>query len=808
MFKDKEKLYQAYHAMLSMTLTWALVLVINQYFHLKVSGIVSLLYSLVPALLIYLFDINKKNLISYLLLISILPILALIFWFTKTNPEVWLQNLINWCTYYDGTKELYAARYAHVVVLGTALLGAIVFYLLTKNQLAKIILAAALMVSMIILSVSQIDINKAVVAIGIFYIMTILVELYGMLYSRKTGKPDKKEGILYLAPICLILSILAIALPSKPEPIEWKAVKFVYNNVKEQIEIWQTDLNYYFGNSRSEFFVSLTGYNEETGKLVKGDKVIKDTKIAMKISGMDKGKTVYLTGSVNDIYTGSSWEKSKQDYLTEEKEYNLDYAELFLALTRQDQTVLENNRFVERRSIRVSYNNIKTKTFFYPLKMSWYDMLSGNSKLNTERPQINFKKARGKGTSYQLTFFEMNLAGDAFQQMLRDADTFSYADYAGQTIDLAAAAYVQNTALYNDRVDGLSDRKDYYDTLGKHADMIEAQYTNLPDNLPDRVYQLAQEITAGYHTKYDKLKAIEQYLLTNYTYTLEPQKVPEGEDFTDYFLFESKKGYCTYYATAMAVLGRCIGVPTRYVEGFLGKFEVRDEEFMYLVKNSQAHAWAEAYIEGVGWIPFEATTPFYGNRYTTWAVWPKSGNGTNSGSGSYSPDFSQGTPPQANQNTEEVVVVTDNNSKEILSGILIFLSAALILLLVLIIYYWILKYRYKKAFEKADYNKKTYMLFLRILKQLRREGFELESQETILMLADRVKDRFHFNTISFPDVADIFMRYRYAEEKMTKEDLEQVNIYCTGLSKKEREEESRLKVWTQEFLFLAKKGNY
>ena len=92
------------------------------------------------------------------------------------------------------------------------------------------------------------------------------------------------------------------------------------------------------------------------------------------------------------------------------------------------------------------------------------------------------------------------------------------------------------------------------------------------------------------------------------TYSLEPGMLPEGEDFVDYFLFQSHEGYCVHFASAVAVILKMNGVPARYVEGYVlpvsasysgtGTFDVTDR---------QAHAWVEVYFENFGWIPFEVT---------------------------------------------------------------------------------------------------------------------------------------------------------------------------------------------------------
>lgn len=95
-----------------------------------------------------------------------------------------------------------------------------------------------------------------------------------------------------------------------------------------------------------------------------------------------------------------------------------------------------------------------------------------------------------------------------------------------------------------------------------------AYYLQLPESIPDRVYRLSKSITVGKSTAYEKVLAISDFLWKNYKYSLDVSYVPEDKDFVDYFLFEEKKGYCTYFATAAAVLSRMEGVPTRYIEGY------------------------------------------------------------------------------------------------------------------------------------------------------------------------------------------------------------------------------------------------
>ena len=135
---------------------------------------------------------------------------------------------------------------------------------------------------------------------------------------------------------------------------------------------------------------------------------------------------------------------------------------------------------------------------------------------------------------------------------------------------------------------------------------VKDRYLGLPEDLPKRVYDLAFELTADQLTAFDQAKAIETYLRT-FPYTLELPAPPLNRDVADYFLFELQKGYCDYYTTAMAVLARAAGLPTRVVIGYAGG-TYDPEEDRYLVTEAEAHTWPEIYFPEVGWIPFEPTT--------------------------------------------------------------------------------------------------------------------------------------------------------------------------------------------------------
>lgn len=130
-------------------------------------------------------------------------------------------------------------------------------------------------------------------------------------------------------------------------------------------------------------------------------------------------------------------------------------------------------------------------------------------------------------------------------------------------------------------------------------------YLQLPTLLDPRIPRLAQQITVSAANNYDKASTIEQYLRTNFGYTLQLSRTPPADPLAE-FLFERKQGHCEYFASAMAVMLRTLGIPARIVNGFrTGEFNDLTSE--YIVRAANAHSWVEAYFPGYGWVSFDPT---------------------------------------------------------------------------------------------------------------------------------------------------------------------------------------------------------
>ncbi len=137
-----------------------------------------------------------------------------------------------------------------------------------------------------------------------------------------------------------------------------------------------------------------------------------------------------------------------------------------------------------------------------------------------------------------------------------------------------------------------------------YPDWIRLPYLQLPDDFPAPVRDLARGITGSERTPYDRAAAIETYL-RDIPYDLDVPDTPRGRDTIEYFLFEARRGYFDYHASAMVVMLRSIGIPSRLAVGYvLQESEREPEESRYLVTELSAFAWPEVYFPGLGWVDF------------------------------------------------------------------------------------------------------------------------------------------------------------------------------------------------------------
>jgi hypothetical protein len=135
---------------------------------------------------------------------------------------------------------------------------------------------------------------------------------------------------------------------------------------------------------------------------------------------------------------------------------------------------------------------------------------------------------------------------------------------------------------------------------------IRDRYLQAPDDLPQRVRDLAFQITSPYENAYDKAVALETYLRTELAYNEKIAPPPPGQDGVDYFLFGVREGYCDYYASAMSIMARAVGIPARLAAGY-SQGELDPQSGLYRIRELNAHAWVEVFFPSYGWLEFEPT---------------------------------------------------------------------------------------------------------------------------------------------------------------------------------------------------------
>ena len=153
----------------------------------------------------------------------------------------------------------------------------------------------------------------------------------------------------------------------------------------------------------------------------------------------------------------------------------------------------------------------------------------------------------------------------------------------------------------------VADKQTLRKVTGPYSDYVKAKYLQLPSTLPQRVKNLAHQVLDNVPNAYDKAETLETFLRSPpYSYSAQVKATPPGKDPVDYFLFDLKQDFCEYFASAMVVMLREVGIPARLVEGFTtGTFDSAANA--YVVREQDAHAWVEVYFPQYGWIEFEPT---------------------------------------------------------------------------------------------------------------------------------------------------------------------------------------------------------
>ncbi|WP_418791683.1 transglutaminase TgpA family protein [Phosphitispora sp. TUW77] len=301
------------------------------------------------------------------------------------------------------------------------------------------------------------------------------------------------------------------------------------------------------------------------------------------------------------------------------------------------------------------------------------------------------------------------------------------------------------------------------DSTAEYPLEIKKLYLQLPQDIPERVGRLAAKLTTHAENPYDKAVIIEDYISSNYPYDLAVKPVSGSQDVTDYFLFELKKGYCTYHSTAMVVMLRSLGIPARWVKGFTSGI-LNSETGVYEVCMNDAHSWVEVYFADYGWVPFDPTPSVIGGETGTSADAILAITNTSS----HEAEF-QGLSP------EEII-----NSKEEGVSWLPVLVLAVIIAAAAVVYYL---YRTRNIFRigTGDLIRDIYISLVEILN---RKGYPKKHNQTPLEYAQDLSDKLPDDYSSIFTITNAYLVDKYGKRRLGREELEEVRAVWLDLVKK------------------------
>ncbi len=590
-----------------------------------------------------------------------------------------------------------------------------------------------------------------------------------------------KSVMLWSLPLCLIIIALAFSFDASDQPITWpwldSKITAAYNYLTNNYQYASFD---YFSVANSSGF-------GDSGIL--GGRVRLDDTDILKVS---TDNNVYLKGSVRDVYTGTSWEYSTEEKLNIGHDFSSIYNDVselkegFTLLAGEDADFYD---YFDRNDISVTYLDLKTKTMFLPALVTNLNLgVSGNfNGFVSDTGDLSAEKRLSKNFEYSLGMYSPRLGNDEFIELMRKSQSNLYdnklSDYSSLIAkDLLSSGfsdadvsnildntYSSNLTTFNNK--SLSENTRLYikkynnaKELKSISDKIYQKYLQMPDTLPNRIKELSKTLTADYSNNYDKAKAIEKYLSSSeFLYNLDVKSTPKNRDFVDYFLFDQGEGYCTYFASAMTILARCAGLPARYVEGYiLPPDPANSLGDTYIVTNMQAHAWVEIYFEGYGWLPFEPTSPFRSEFYSTFT------SDDVAYSGDYSPAYDDYMEMMARYGNMTPSMPTNLNltghentikPRVVLAFAALFIVA---LFMILLLFNAIRrKYRLYKMFNLPA-KQCVLKLYSYYVSALSFEGISYTPAETPLQYSQRVDEILLLKPVKFDAITDVFIRARYS----------------------------------------------
>lgn len=306
-----------------------------------------------------------------------------------------------------------------------------------------------------------------------------------------------------------------------------------------------------------------------------------------------------------------------------------------------------------------------------------------------------------------------------------------------------------------------------------YRDYVYEQYMQVPSGTKEMLDEFTRENTP-FGLK-EKVAYVRRLLADTCTYSLTPGELPDGKDFTQYFLMENRRGYCMHFATAATLLLRNMGVPARYVEGYIlapGNFKGTSDGYEGTAYDHQAHAWAEIYVDGVGWLPVEMTPTYYDEQEISGDEMPESETQTETPMESQSSSESQKDTMEQTQEqqTQTLETESDPGQPESFSGnhgsnssvrgadhtkalsiilnivlwILACLVCIFIIAVIIILRALVLRNKYRNCMCQNDRNRAVVCIYRELIRLFEICGYAKDDREEFRQYFDRISRELSF----------------------------------------------------------------
>ena len=781
-FYDKH----AYQILLTFLPTMAGMLVLNDVCKLSISSIVLGILIILWVILIRILDYNKSILVFKItiLLLSVLLVGVVIY-----NLEGIMELKDKVSLIASGTLKRDELGGAELLIFNLLLilLLSLPLYILQKYKSTRIILATGILGFLIFLSTREMMLQLYPITFSLIYIFLVLTEILVARYIPHR-QINSSRVMLYLAPLMLLYLLMAAKMPVSEKPVDIHE-KLVYG-IKDTVTNWYHDIQYWLSPDNGEYGVNMLGYSEDANF---GGIEEADDKVCLKVSCQNPmGQTLYLRGNWKNEYTGQNWKEEVEDtdVYDAHSEDSLDWNELLYAMYRYDGLKsLEDLMRID--NIEITYDDIETSSIFLPARTTNIRASMALDKMTPEN--INYRALMRKGNRYFLSTLKLNYHSKAWKDFVDKIQNYSYSE--ANTVDIEE--YHKLVQDYGISI-GLDSNFNNEGILAKRAAYIKKEFTNLPENLPERISELTKKITQNCKTPLEKCEAIEAYLKT-YRYTLQPEKVPGDEDMVDYFLFQSREGYCSYFASAMAVMLRTIDIPSRYAQGFAIETGINPYS-KYEAKSTNAHAWVEVYIEGLGWTTFDPT-PSSETGLSMEYRW-------NDDDSVYVPESNVDIEGNKLKNEElqayyeklarekQKAEENDSNNLELFNWLLLIVIGMIVIGLLLSISYVTIKITHnRKILRNMGLKDSLHAVMAQIFFLLEALNLSADDKETLHQYFIRIEESMKDNKHVLEELEEIYSSARYSRKAVSIEELNKFIQFRQMLLMKLRKERGIYGYW-------------